>query len=136
MPKLDEQFMKVAQDTPAIMREAGASLRKLASANISLEKRASNAERELHAIKLARRLEERGLNADFSFDQKVAKILDMPQAKLAGLEAGIELAASGGGLGSVMSDEDAKTAAALTPGASVSDTDFDAFILNGSAYSR
>lgn len=132
----DEAFMKVAHDTPAIIREAGSLMRKMAGANITLEKRASNAERELQAMKLARKLEDRGLNADLDFDQKVARIMGMDQDKIASFEAGIELAASGGGLGAVMSEEDAKTASSMSAGAPITDADFDSFILTGGAFSR
>lgn len=127
----DDKFTKLANDTPAILREAGAVMRKVAQANIVLEKKASDLERENRAMKLARRMEIRGVEDDLTFEEKVAKILELPETKLAAFEAGIEFAASGARLGAVQSAEDAKLAASGSMAGRISDQDFDNMILSG-----
>ena len=58
-------------------------------------------------------MEVRGIEPNLSFEDKVAKLGDIPEEKLASMEQAIELAAGGvrlGTVGSVQTDTDGKTA--------------------------
>ena len=104
---------KVAAQVPVMMQTAAQHLRKMAADNVDLVKRADSAEREVRLYKLARRMEVRGIEPNLSFEDKVAKLGDIPEEKLARMEQAIELAAGGvrlGTVGSVQTDTDGKTA--------------------------
>lgn len=96
---------KVAQGLPGMMQAAAQHLNKLASANVDLVKRAEAAEHELRIMKLARRMETRGIHHHLDFDTKVAQLLDVPEEKLSVMEQAVEFAAGGVTLGSLSRPE-------------------------------
>lgn len=119
-----EEIIKLAgNDIPGVLREAASHLTKIAAENVALEERATSAETEVRLMKIARRMEERHLDTNLSFEEKVAQLRGYTAQKLASVEAGIEFVTNGASLGTV---GDAKTA---TDGASIDD-----FILSGAAY--
>lgn len=96
---------KVAGEVPMVMQTAAQHLRKLASSNRDLVKRASAAEKELLLMKLARRMEQRGIQPELDFDEKVAALSELSEDKLASFEQAIEMAAGGARLGSIENPE-------------------------------
>ncbi len=120
-------YMKLAADIPGVLRESATHMRKMASDNAKLEKRATDAEHELRLYKIARRMEERGLEANLDHEGKLAALRGIPDTKLAGFEQAIELAAGGLSIGRV--SEENKTSSEPA-----SLNDFDDFIASGRAY--
>lgn len=119
-----EEIIKLAStDIPGVLREAASYTRKVAEENIALEKRAEAAEHELRLVKIARRMEERQLEASLSYDDKLAALRKYTPEKLAQVEAGIEFVTTGG-FGAV-GDDTHKGTAAMT---------MDDFVLSGAAY--
>jgi hypothetical protein len=100
---------KVASEVPAIMQTAAQHMRKLASSNQSLMKRASAAEHELRLMKLARRMEQRGLEPEMDFEEKVAALREFDEEKLASFAQAIEMAAGGARLGSLDNADNTNT---------------------------
>jgi hypothetical protein len=92
---------KVAYEVPSIMQAASQHLVKLAEKNVELVKRAEAAEHENRVMKLARRMEIRGLHTNLSFEEKVAQLMDVPLDKLATMEQAVEMAAGGVRLGKI-----------------------------------
>lgn len=92
---------KVAGQVPGIMQEAAQHMRKLASQNAELVQERDALEHENRLMKIARRMEIRGLESGLSFEEKVAKLQDVPAEKLAATEQAIELAAGGFRLGTI-----------------------------------
>lgn len=102
---------KVAHEVPAMMQAASQHLVKLAGANVELVKRAENAEHENRVMKLARRMDVRGLHPNLSYEDKVAQLMEIPLDKLATMEQAVEMAAGGVRLGKVAeTDSGSKTA--------------------------
>ena len=99
---------KVAHEVPGIMQAASQHLVKLANTNVELVKRADDMEHELRAMKLARRMEIRGLHPNLSYEEKVAQLLEVPLSKLATTEQAVEMAAGGVRLGKVAEAETSK----------------------------
>lgn len=99
-------FEKIASEAPDLVREAGNHMRKVATALVVSEKLAKDLGHELQLHKLARRMEQRGIESGLDFETKLARLSEIPREKLAAFEQGIELAAAGGGFGAVMSAED------------------------------
>lgn len=81
-------------------------MRTLSTQNVELLKRASSAEHELRLMKLARRMEVRGMEPNLSFEEKVAGLREIPSEKLGSLEEAVEIAAGGVSLGRVATSED------------------------------
>lgn len=99
------QREKLAADLPAVLLEAAEHLELTSTKLAASEKRASDMEHELRAMKLARRMEERGFQSDVSFDSKMAELRRETPEKLAAMEQGLEFAASGFRFGAAMETE-------------------------------
>lgn len=82
-----------------IVRESATHMEKMASELASMSKRAGDAEHELQCMKLARRMEQRGIEAELDFEEKVAKLMPLNSTKLASMENAVEIAAGGFRLG-------------------------------------
>lgn len=96
---MSDKLQKLAGDVPGILAASSQHMRKLASQNVELLKRAEAAERECRLMKLARRMEARGLEPNLSYEEKLASLREVPQTKLASLEQAVEMAAGGFRLG-------------------------------------
>ena len=102
----DKNMDKVAGQVPGVMGAAAQHLRKMAGQNIELVKRAEVAEHEVKVMKIARRMDQRGLEPNLSFEEKTAMLRDMDPEKLGSLEQAIELTAGGFRLGHVEQPEE------------------------------
>jgi hypothetical protein len=96
---MSDEYEKLASDVPGILGAAAQHLRVMAEQNVELQKRASAAEHELRLIKLAQRMESRGIEPNLSLEEKVATLLELNDDKLAATEAAVELSAGGFNLG-------------------------------------
>ncbi len=103
---MSKELMKLAGDVPGILSAAAQHMRKLSTQNVEAVKRASAAEHELRLMKLARRMEVRGLEPNLSYEEKVAGLREIPAKKIASLEEAVELAAGGFSLGRVTNSDD------------------------------
>lgn len=92
---------KVAGQVPGIMQAAAQHMRKLSEYNVELVQERDALMHENRLMKIARRLEQRGLEPNLSFEEKVAKLEAVPSEKLAATEQAIELTAGGFSLGHV-----------------------------------
>ena len=99
------QREKLAADLPAVLTEAANHMEAMSRNQVALEKRASDAEHELRVMKLARRMEERGVHSTLSFEEKVAELRGAHSEKLAAMENGLEFAARGFNLGTAKEPE-------------------------------
>ncbi len=129
---MNHDLQKLAGDLQGVLRTSAAHMKKLANSNAELLATSAQQDRELKAYKLARRMEQRGLNSELDFEAKVAAMLEMPTEKLATLEQAVEIAPGGFRLGSVQADD--KTASGDSPAQQVDD--LDAFIASQAAYHR
>lgn len=102
---MSTELQKLAGDLQGVLRTSAQHLEKLANEHAELLAVHAKQDHELQAFKLARRMEQRGLQPDLDFEQKVAKLLETPVEKLATLEQAIELAPGGFRLGSVQADD-------------------------------
>jgi len=119
---MSKDMNKLAADVPAVMHSAATHMRKLASSNVELVKRAEAAEHENRVMKIARLMDLRGLHQNLSFEEKVASLRDLSLEKLATTEAAIELAAGGVRMPQLQQTETGhKTASERAPGESDSD---------------
>lgn len=126
---MSQDLQKLAGNVPEVLRASSQHLVKMAKSHADLLAVSKQQGHELQAYKLARRMEQRGLSPELDFEQKVAKLLETPQEKLATYEQAVELAASGFRLGSVARDEP------LEMGETGGVTDpLDAFIRSNGAY--
>ena len=98
---MSDESSKIASQTPQLMQMAAQHMRKMAADNVDLLKENEALQHENRVMKIARRLEQRGLETSLSFEEKVAKLQDLPVEKLASFEAAVELAAGGVSLGRV-----------------------------------
>jgi hypothetical protein len=126
---MSEELQKLAGDLQGVLTTAATHMTKMANANAQLMAVNAQQEHELKAMKLARRLEQRGLSPEYDFEAKVAKLLETPIEKLATMEQAIELATGGFRLGSVHADD--KMAA---EGSSDTTDVLSAFITSQAAY--
>lgn len=128
---------KVASQVPGVMGAAAQHLRKMASQNVELVKRAEVAETEVRAMKIARRMDQRGLEPNLSFEEKTAMLRDMEPKKLGSLEQAIELTAGGFRLGKVEPQEEKRASAGelYSAGEAGSDT-LEDFVTTQKAYSE
>lgn len=124
---MDQELRKVAHDTSAVVQAAAAHMRKIANDNTALVRENTELSHELCCHKLARRMEERGLQSDLNYDEKVAVLLRTPTEKIANMEQAIELAAGGFTLG-------AATQVEKTSGHVDTRDDLDSFISSQAAY--
>jgi hypothetical protein len=97
---------KLASQVPGIMQMAAQHLRKVASENVQLVQSNEELARENRVMKLARRMDVRGLEPNLSFEEKIAKLQEVPVEKLASLEQAIEMAAGGVNLARVATRDD------------------------------
>lgn len=123
-----EKLAALASELPAVMQAASQHLKKLAAQVVAAEKRASAAEAELRLAKIARRMEDRGLDRNVTFDDKVAHLRELDSEKLASFEQAIEMAAGGFRLGQVQTVEEGVSGA-------VTGDELDRYILSQEAYS-
>jgi hypothetical protein len=129
--KTDDEMKKfAATEVPVILKTAAEQVRKQASTILDLTRERDGLENELRAIKLAQRITERGIDDHLSFEQKVAKVKELDETKLAGLEAVIEAVGGSFSLGRL---EEEKVAAQAGGSSQEALTDF---ILNGDALTR
>jgi hypothetical protein len=119
---------KVAYGVPEIMQAASQHLVKLAGQNVELSKRANGAEHELRVMKLARRMDLRGLHQNLSYEEKVAQLLEIPIEKLATMEQAVEMAAGGVRLGKVAEASDTGSKLASDPSGSADPDELETFI--------
>jgi hypothetical protein len=98
---MSDDMTKVAGQVPGIMHEAAQHMRKLSEQNVELVQERDALMHENRIMKIARRMEQRGLEPNLSFEEKVAKLQEVPQEKLAATEQAIELTAGGFRLGTV-----------------------------------
>lgn len=134
---MDEKMTKVAGQIPGVLHEASQHMRKIAEENVTLVEENDALRRELTNMKLARRMEQRGLEPALSFDEKVAKVAEMPGEKLASLEGAIEMAAGGFRLGTVQEqpqDGEKRAAKGELYHAQEGGDDLDGFVEAMSAY--
>ncbi len=103
-------------------------MEKMATEHVALLKRAEDAERELLAMKLARRMEEKNLHPELSFEQKVAELRNAPPERLAVIEGGIEFAAGNHAFGKVASHTEGGE------GSTTSGDPLDAFVMSQTAF--
>jgi len=124
---------KMASQVPAVLAEASATLRKTASRLIEAENENGILRNELRLAKIARRMEQRGLEPALDFEQKIAQLKEVQPSKLDALEHAVELTAGGFKLGSLEEPNDNVEG---VHGESVSATNYaslDNFILSGRA---
>ncbi len=115
--------MKTAQEQiPEILSAARGHLVKLSSANVKLAQERDAACHELHAIKVAMRMDERGLDQNLTVAEKIAGLRGLSPEKLSSLEQAVELAAGGVSL-TKLSEADAEPS---TPNRN----ELDDFVLN------
>jgi len=100
------KMQKLAHQVPAVLAEASATLRKTASRLVEVENENDALKHQLRVEKLARRMEQRGLDPNLDFDQKIAHLQEVDKTKLDTLEQAVELSAGGFKLGSL---EDSQT---------------------------
>jgi|NOAtaT_6_FD_contig_71_168328_length_2369_multi_3_in_0_out_0_2 hypothetical protein len=98
---MSNKMTKVAGQVPGVLHEAAQHMRKLAEANVGLAEENDGLRHELRTMKLARRMEVRGIEPALDFESKVAKIAQLPVTKLAAVEEAVELTAGGFRLGHV-----------------------------------
>ena len=96
---MSDQLQKLASDVPGILTAGAEHMRKLATQNVALLERATGAETELRLVKLALRMESRGIEPSLSYEEKVASLREHPVSGLDSLEQAVELAAGGVSLG-------------------------------------
>lgn len=101
---------KLASDVPALLTEAASHMEQLSTKLAASEKAKADFAHELRAMKLARRMEERQLHTNLTYDQKVAELREATPEKLASIENGIEYAAQGFRLGAAAQTEDPSSA--------------------------
>lgn len=63
-----------SQKVQALLKQAGASIRTLSEENRELREKLANREREDRIVKVAKEMEDKGLNDEFDFEQKVAAL--------------------------------------------------------------
>jgi len=111
------------QQVPEILGAARTHLIKLSNSNVKLAEERDAARHELHVMKVALRMEERGLDPTTTFDEKVAALRAMPAPKLASTEDAVEIAAGGVRLTKLSEAQEAGSAATTS-------TELDDFVLN------
>lgn len=127
------EMTKVAGQVPGIMQEAAQHMRKLAEDNVSLSQECDALRKQLTVEKIARRMEQRGLEPELDFDGKVAKLASLEPSKLATMEQAIELAGGSFRLGRVQdADKTASDGSFVRSGSSADD--LDNFFASNAAY--
>jgi len=96
---------KLAGDLQGVLHTSAEHMVKLANQNAELTAINQKLEHELKAMKLARRMESRGLSPELDYEQKVAQLLATPAEKLSTMEQAVELASGGFRLGTTQTDD-------------------------------
>lgn len=122
-------MVKLAGDLQGVLRTSADHMTKLANQNAELHAVNQALEHELKAMKLARRMEQRGIEPGVDFETKVANLLQTPLEKLATMEQAVEFATGGFRLGQVQAEDGAQTGGEGRPL-----DDLDAYILSQTAY--
>jgi hypothetical protein len=121
---------KIANEIPVMMQKSAQHLRQLATSNVELQTKVSSLARENKIMKLARRMEVRGLQPNLTFEEKVAQLSEVDDTKLATMEQAVEMAAGGVRLATVaVSDKTAGFDSAPSGG----DDALESFINSGEA---
>lgn len=120
---------KIASQVPAVLQESAQHMRKLSEDNANLVQENDELRHELRLVKLARRMEERGLEPSLDFDEKVATLRGFDRSKLASFEQAVEITAGGFALGRLEHPDD-KTASDSGGG-----DPLENFVLSHQAYS-
>lgn len=133
---MSDKMTKVAGQVPGVLHEAAQHMRKLAEDNVGLVEENDALKHELRTMKLARRMEVRGLEPALDFDAKVAKIAQIPTSKLAAVEEAVELAAGGFRLGHVEQPQQGEKRASRGElySAGENGDELEGFVSNMSAY--
>lgn len=97
---------KIANDAPAMLLEGARLTRKLAQDNADLIGETEALRHELAVHKLAMRMQERGLDPALSLAEKVSMLTNVDTAKLAAIEAAVEMSAGGFKLATLRVEED------------------------------
>lgn len=100
------QLEKIAHDVPAVLAEGARVVRKLAGDVVTLEGEKTALAKSLRVHKLAMRMEERKLEPALTVSEKVAMLEKIDEAKLAGIEAAVEMHAGGFKLADLRVDEE------------------------------
>ncbi len=98
-------------NVPGVMKIASAHMRKLATQNATLHSENKKLASEVKLVKIARRMEIRGIQPHLSFEEKLAGLASLDETKLASIEQAIELAAGGFNLGTVHQPEEGQKTA-------------------------
>lgn len=123
---------KLASQMPGVLKEAADHMRKLANQNVDLLQENGELKSELRIMKLARRMEERGIEPTLDFDTKVASLREVGDEKLSVIEQAVELAPGGFNLGRLGGGEESsdKVAGDESP----SGDSLEHFVLSQQAY--
>lgn len=122
---------KLAEQAPQILSASANHLRKLANANVDLAQRNQELEHQLRLHKLARRMEDRGLEQQFNFEEKLSHLQEIDSSKLDSLEQAVELSPGGFKLGSLQIETTGQESSPA-PG-NTSYKELDEFIESGGA---
>ncbi len=98
---MSEEMDKLAAKVPGIMATGAAHMRKIAQQNVDLVRQNQALTNEIRVMKLARRMEDRGIQNDLSFEEKIAALRDADPQKLASMEGAVEISAGGFTLGAL-----------------------------------
>ncbi len=109
---MSQEQSKIAGQIPGIMSEAAEHLRSLSQTNVKLAQANTKLAHEVRVLKLAKRMEDRGLENGLSVDEKVAKLMGLSAEKVANIENAVEMAAGGFNLGTIRNDETEKSSSA------------------------
>ena len=78
-----------------VLRFASANMRKLAAENRTLQARVAGFEKEARCRKLATVMQEKGMNSELTFEEKVASLMSQSDSDIAITEKAVDLSASG-----------------------------------------
>lgn len=137
---MSEDMDKIASQVPGILNAGAAHMRKIAQQNVDLVRQNQALENEVRVMKLARRMEDRGLQNDLDYDEKCASLRDADDTKLASIESAVEIVAGGFSLGKLDNPADRGQKVATIQGENYNlnpgDEDpLNEFVLSGSAFS-
>lgn len=103
---MSDDLTKLAAEIPGILLESAQHLEATSTKLAEVQKTAEALELENRALKLARRMEERGMFSELTYDAKVAQIQRGGLEKVAMMEQSIEFAAGSYSLGDVAGAND------------------------------
>lgn len=112
-----DTLQKIASATPGVLTAGSQLVKKLANDNLELVGSNEALEHSLRIHKLAMRMEERKLEPGLTVTEKVAMLEKTPVAKLAGIEAAVEMQAGGFKLADLRIEEDSPSSSTqMRPG--------------------